>query len=340
MVVVIPAYKPDEKMISLIGQLLRETDYRIVVVNDGSGEAFDPVFAQVPPEVTLLKHEVNRGKGAGMKTAMRHILEHMPDEEGVVFADADGQHLIKDIIAVTDEMRAHPDALVLGSRAFTGNVPLRSRLGNKITLGVFTLASGVRIHDTQTGLRAFSLDTARKLVDLEGDRYEYEMNMLMAAAKMHIPFREVMIETVYLEENKSSHFNVLRDSMRIYGVIFKFVASSLAAFCVDFALLWLLTRLTAPLGAWSLNVSIVLARVCSAFVNYTINRKLVFEHEGGAVRSLGQYAALAVTILLANMALMNLLITVCGWSLLPAKILVECVLYIASFLVQRLFIFK
>ena len=101
MVVVIPAYKPDEKMLTLIDQLLRETDYRIVVVNDGSGADFDRIFAQIPPQVTLLTHEVNRGKGAGMKTAIRHILEHMPDEDGVVFADADGQHLVKDIIAVT-----------------------------------------------------------------------------------------------------------------------------------------------------------------------------------------------------------------------------------------------
>ncbi len=340
MVVVIPAYKPDEKMLRLLDQLIRETSDRIVVVNDGSGADFEPIFARIPPQVTLLRHEVNRGKGAGMKTALRHILANMPDEEGVVFADADGQHLVKDIIAVTDEMRAHPDSLVLGSRAFTGNVPLRSRLGNKITLGVFTLASGVRIHDTQTGLRAFSLDVARKLVELEGDRYEYEMNMLMAAAKMHIPFREVMIETVYIEENQSSHFNVWRDSLRIYGVILKFAASSLVAFCVDFALLWLLTRITAPLGAWSLNVSIVIARVCSAFVNYSINRKLVFEADGKAARSLGQYAALAAAILLANMGLMNLFIHVCGWALFPAKLLVECVLYVVSFCVQRLFIFK
>ena len=340
MVVVIPAYKPDEKMLTLIDQLLRETDYRIVVVNDGSGADFDRIFAQIPPQVTLLTHEVNRGKGAGMKTAIRHILEHMPDEDGVVFADADGQHLVKDIIAVTEEMRAHPNALVLGSRAFTGNVPLRSRLGNKITLGVFTLSSGVRIHDTQTGLRAFSLDTARKLVELEGDRYEYEMNMLMAAARMHIPFREVMIETVYIEENKSSHFNVWRDSLRIYGVILKFAASSLIAFAVDFALLWLLTRLTAPLGAWSLTLSIVIARVFSAFVNYSINKKLVFEHEGHAARSLGQYAALATFILLANAGLMNLLVNVCHWALFPAKLLVECALYVVSFCVQRLFIFK
>ena len=340
MVVVIPAYKPDGKMIALIRGLIDQTEYKVVVVNDGSGEDFDPIFAQVPPEATLLRHEVNRGKGAGMKTAMRYILEHMPDEAGVVFADADGQHLIRDIIAVSDEMLAHPDSLVLGSRAFTGKVPLRSRMGNRLTQGVFALATGSRVHDTQTGLRAFSLETARKLSELDGDRYEYEMNMLMYASKIRIPFREVAIETVYLEENRSSHFNVLFDSLRIYGIIFKFIGSSLVGFAVDFLLLWLLTGLTASMGAWSLSASIVLARVGSAFVNYTVNRRLVFEHDGKASYSLMQYAMLAVGILLANMALMNLLIHICGWPLLPAKLVVESSLYIASFCVQRLLIFK
>lgn len=127
MIVVIPAYEPDEKLLRVVAELKRDTDYAIVVVNDGSSEAAEPVFAALPEGVTLLRHAQNRGKGRALKTAYEYIAAHFPQSEGIVTVDADGQHLPADVVRVSEDWEAHPEALVLGSRRFTGTVPWRSR---------------------------------------------------------------------------------------------------------------------------------------------------------------------------------------------------------------------
>ena len=241
MIVLIPAYQPDEQLVLLAKRFSEQTDFSLVVVNDGSSPDKDAVFAALPPEVTVLRHEKNRGKGCAMKTGMAYIWEHFSHDEGVVVVDADGQHLLPDVQRVCEALHENPDALVLGARRFTGNVPLRSKLGNTVTRYVFALASGVKIYDTQTGLRAFSVSRIPAFLALKGERYEYEMHMLLGAAQQHIPMIEVFIETVYLDaENSSSHFHPLRDSFRIYASILKFTCSSFAAFGIDYVMVLLL----------------------------------------------------------------------------------------------------
>lgn len=333
--ILIPAYKPDDKLVALTDQLLTHDDLKLVVVDDGSGEAFRPVFEALDKRVTLISYPDNKGKGGALKTGIRYIMDHMPECERLVTADADGQHRYADIRRVLDKSEEMPGALVLGSRAFDGEVPLRSRFGNAMTRQVFAIASGVKVRDTQTGLRGFDRDGMRLFVDVPGDRYEYEINMLLTAARAEMPIYEVTIETVYLNDNESSHFNPLKDSLRIYACILKFACSSLICFGIDYVLFQLL-RTFIPL-TW---VSNLLARIVSASVNFSLNKKLVFKGNEKTLPAVLKYAALAVFIYLIDTAILALLYEKLGWSRYVVKIISGVLGYLISFPVQGRIVYR
>lgn len=333
--ILIPAYKPDDKLVALTDQLLTHDDLKLVVVDDGSGEAFRPVFEALDKRVTLISYPDNKGKGGALKTGIRYIMDHMPECERLVTADADGQHRYADIRRVLDKSEEMPGALVLGSRAFDGDVPLRSRFGNAMTRQVFAIASGVKVRDTQTGLRGFDRDGMRLFVDVPGDRYEYEINMLLTAACAEMPIYEVTIETVYLNDNESSHFNPLKDSLRIYACILKFACSSLICFGIDYVLFQLL-RTFIPL-TW---VSNLLARIVSASVNFSLNKKLVFKGNEKTLPAVLKYAALAVFIYLIDTAILALLYEKLGWSRYVVKIISGVLGYLISFPVQGRIVYR
>lgn len=333
--ILIPAYKPDDKLVALTDQLLTHDDLKLVVVDDGSGEAFRPVFEALDKRVTLISYPDNKGKGGALKTGIRYIMDHMPECERLVTADADGQHRYADIRRVLDKSEEMPGALVLGSRAFDGDVPLRSRFGNAMTRQVFAIASGVKVRDTQTGLRGFDRDGMRLFVDVPGDRYEYEINMLLTAARAEMPIYEVTIETVYLNDNESSHFNPLKDSLRIYACILKFACSSLICFGIDYVLFQLL-RTFIPL-TW---VSNLLARIVSASVNFTLNKKLVFKGNEKTLPAVLKYAALAVFIYLIDTAILALLYEKLSWSRYVVKIISGVLGYLISFSVQGRIVYR
>ena len=342
MIVVIPAYQPDEKLLKTVAELRQKTAYTLIVVDDGSSPDRQPIFDKLEHDVTVLHHEVNRGKGAAMKTAFAYIQEHFPGDEGIVTVDADGQHLVPDIVRVSEDWAAHPDALVLGSRRFTGNVPFKSRAGNAITRQVFRASTGVKVFDTQTGLRAFAVSRVPMMLEMHGDRYEYEINVLLYATRHRVPIREVPIETVYIEENASSHFHPVRDAWRIYKMILMFAASSLVAALVDYVLVLLLeplfsyvTAVTAPAVSAPLLAATAVARVVSSLCNYFINGKLVFEE--CSKRSILRYYLLVVAIYAVNYTLLVALDMILPLWL--AKLIVEIVLYPISFYMQRRFVF-
>lgn len=333
--ILIPAYKPDDKLVALTNQLLTHDDLKLVVVDDGSGEAFRPVFEALDKRVTLISYPDNKGKGGALKTGIRYIMDHMPECERLVTADADGQHRYADIRRVLDKSEEMPGALVLGSRAFDGDVPLRSRFGNAMTRQVFAIASGVKVRDTQTGLRGFDRDGMRLFADVPGDRYEYEINMLLTAARAEMPIYEVTIETVYLNDNESSHFNPLKDSLRIYACILKFACSSLICFGIDYVMFQLL-RTFIPV-TW---VSNLLARIVSASVNFMLNKKLVFKGNEKTLPAVLKYAALAVFIYLIDTAILALLYEKLGWSRYVVKIISGVLGYLISFPVQGRIVYR
>lgn len=339
MIVVIPAYQPDEKLAALVSELRQRTDYAIVIVNDGSSEDRLPLFARLEADAVVLRHDVNRGKGRALKTAFAYIREHYPESEGVVTVDADGQHLVPDIVRVCEDWAAHPQALVLGSRRFTGDVPFKSRAGNAITRKVFHISTGVKVFDTQTGLRAFSVSRIPTMLEMKGDRYEYEINVLLYATRHRVPIREVWIETVYIEDNASSHFHAVRDAWRIYKMILLFVASSLTVAALDYVLVLVLEPLLSHFVRPPLLLATATARVISSLCNYFLNGKLVFGE--CSRRSIVRYYLLVAGIYLVNYLLLApLTVSPIGLPLRIAKLLVEAVLYPLSFYLQRRFVFS
>ncbi len=330
--VLIPAYQPDEKLVRVV-KSLREKDIDVTVVDDGSGAGYAPVFEQASAAgAYVLIHTENKGKGAALRTGIAHI-EKQEHIKGIVTADADGQHTPGDIGLVIETMQQNPGVLVIGARAFSGDVPARSRFGNTLTRSIFRLATGLRITDTQTGLRGLPSNIFAELLAMEGDRYEYEMSMLLNIDNWGIKYIEVPIETVYLEGNKSSHFHPLRDSWLIYGKILKFIASSAASFLVDYSMFALL-NLAFSLDYWS---SYFLARAVSSFVNFMINRHVVFASGGRG--SVLKYYLLAVAIMAMGIGGGDLL-TLAGVPDLLAKIIVDVPLFFVSYTVQRKYIFK
>ena len=328
-------------MLKLLEEFRDNGDFLPIVVDDGSGAEFRTIFDRVPDFAVLLRHEVNRGKGAALKTAMQHVLDALPECDLALTADADGQHKYADILRVNQVARDNPGALVLGSRKFEGEVPFKSRWGNAITRQVFAIASGAKVYDTQTGLRAFGREAMEQFLKIPGDRYEYEINMLLAAAQSGRPIVEERIATVYIDDNSSSHFHPVRDSFKIYMCILKFGCSSLIAFAIDFVMLLLLSRLTAGLGAeLSLVVSAVGARLVSASANFCINRRVVFKGNETLGKAIAKYAALAVGILAVNYLLLRLLNIVLRWPLALSKIIVEVLLFVVSFVVQGKFVYR
>ena len=197
-IALIPAYQPGDPMLGILQELYVEQDH-VIVVDDGSGEGYRPVFKAAEYYGTVLTHPENRGKGEALKTGMRYIREQFKPPYTVVTVDADGQHRIGDICRCMEASEAHPDMLILGSRRLGSGTPLRSKLGNAITRWVYRLSTGSGVHDTQTGLRGFTDKTLDRLLEIPGSRYEYEMNVLMEFSKNKIPIHEVPIETVSSE---------------------------------------------------------------------------------------------------------------------------------------------
>lgn len=332
-IALVPAFDPDAALIG-VARGLKESGFDVLVVNDGSGLECADIFEKAGEYGEVISHSENRGKGAAIKTGLRHISEHFSAPYTVVTVDADGQHRVEDAAAVCNEAEKHPDALVLGGRRFSGKVPLRSRFGNTVTRFVFRLSSGVRVYDTQTGLRAFSDSNVPFLLSVSGDRYEYEMNALMSAARSRILIRELKIATIYTNDNQTSHFKPIRDSYRIYKEILRFSLSSFIGFLVDYAMYCLLFGTTKQL-----ILSNVIARVVSASVNYTLNRKVVFKSKNSLAKSAIQYFLLAAGILACNTGLLKLL-TFWNVNVYAAKIITEIVMFSISWLVQHKIIFK
>lgn len=338
---IIPAYKPGHEMLELLERFRGNDAFVPVVVDDGSGAEFAVIFDAVPDFAVLLRHEVNRGKGAALKTAIAHVLEKMPECELALTADADGQHRFEDILMVNESAKNHPGALVLGGRRFDGDVPFRSRFGNGVTRQVFAIASGRKVYDTQTGLRVFDRAAMERFLKVPGERYEYEINMLLDAAQSGMPIVEETIATVYLNDNASSHFNPFKDSIKIYMCILKFCCSSLLAFVIDFVMVMLLSALTASMEASaSLAVSVVGARLVSSAVNFSVNRSVVFKGNEKLGRAIAKYAMLAVCILAANYGLMHVLTIGLNWPMAPSKILVEVWMFAVSFAVQGKVVYR
>jgi glycosyltransferase involved in cell wall biosynthesis len=339
-IALIPAYEPSETLLELLREL-NDAHFGIVLVDDGSGEKYRRIFSEAGRFGKVLVHDTNLGKGKALKTGLAFISRHCSESSVVVTLDADGQHRVPDVLKVADAALNSPGALVLGCRRFCGNVPARSRFGNSVTRFVYRLATGSGVHDTQTGLRAFTSEMIPFMLNVSGERYEYEMNVLLKCSTKKVPIKEVEIATIYIDGNSGSHFNAIKDSLRIYRDIFRFAASSLTGFAVDYGVYSLLLVSTKSLGsAVSLPLSNISARIVSSGVNYSLNRRFVFKSEDSVVKTAAQYFALAGCILAGNTLLLSVFVNYAGINEYAAKILTELTFFFVSWAVQKFVIFR
>jgi glycosyltransferase involved in cell wall biosynthesis len=337
LVALIPAYRPDAQLVGLVETLARDQDFAgIIVVDDGSGPACREIFAAVAriARVVVLRHAVNLGKGAALKTGINHALVAWPDLLGVVTVDADGQHRPADVHRVGERLRQHPNTLVLGTRHFDRAVPWRSRIGNELTKGVFRLLVGHRLGDTQTGLRGIPAALLPALLSIRAARYEFEMDMLIVAAQSSVVFLEEPIATIYLDGNRGSHFNPLLDSLKIYFCLLRYGLSSLATYAVDVSIFFVAyTELRSLLSAH------VLARLGAMAINFALVRRFVFLSEADVRWQAGKYLVVVLLSGAVSYAAQLSLVDLSGTNPLVAKAAVESVLFFANFLILRDLVF-
>ena len=362
--IIIPSLNPDEKLCKTINSLIDAGFDDIVCVNDGSKEECLQFFPKENEKITLLKHDVNKGKGAALKTAFSYIMENRPNSIGAVTVDGDGQHTAKDVLFCAGEMADKIDSVILGCRDFSNpDVPTRSKFGNKTTSLVFKLLCGMKISDTQTGLRAIPAKYFPLMLKISGDRFEYETNMLLELNIRKIPILQPKIETVYIEENKTSHFRPVKDSFKIYSLIlkfslgqfFKFLFGSALSFIIDGLIVYLLLSLAEKYFSIDFNVKTlsamlatfcarVIARAFSSAVNYTFNRKLVFPSDMPLKTSLFRYYCLAIPILIISSVLTalfeNLSVFNTAFLIMLLGYAIDIVLFIINYFLQKRWVFK
>ena len=350
--IVIPSYEPDERFPAILQEIKQAGLGPVVVVDDGSGDGYNSFFATaeelvLPMGGIVLHHDGNKGKGRALKTAFSYILENMPEATGCVTADSDGQHSVECIKKCMDALSERPGDLILGVRDFSGeDVPLKSRYGNNLTAKVCNYLCGVKVTDTQTGLRGIPRDFMKDLLDVEGERFEFETRMLIAT-KDKYPIYEVPIKTIYdSKENHQTHFNPVKDSIRIYkifGAIFaKFLFSSLSSCVIDLVLFWVFCKMFVGVfdSAIYVTAATVAARVLSATYNYLINYLFVFRSGKSHTSSFPKYVVLAVAQMSLSAGLVTLLVfLIPGVSELLFKIPVDVILFLLSFYIQRRFVY-
>ncbi len=330
-IALIPAYQPSDGLINLLEEI-SSSGFDVVVVNDGSSPEYEDVFIRAADYAMILPHSENKGKGAAIKTGLRYIENRYGSDCTIVTMDADGQHTPIDALKVVKTAEDNPEALVIGSRALDKNVPLRSKFGNTVTRFIFYLATGVSVHDTQTGLRAFSGEMIQTLVEIPGERYEYEMNVLLLLSDMGTDIIEREIKTIYIDGNSSSHFDSVRDSIRIYREILRFKEASAIGILLDITIFSVIFLLSMGIeGSMRMICSNIIAGILSRSMRRDLSRSLPFQ--SGASKSIERFVAEGAFSLILGTLLIWLMSGMGRINMYLSKILAQIIV----FLIIRIF---
>jgi glycosyltransferase involved in cell wall biosynthesis len=338
---VIPAYNPDATLLCVTKGLLNCGFRNIFVVDDGSDTRYDDIFAKVAAfgDVVLIRHQSNRGTGAALKTGFQHVIETLPASgiRRIVTVDGDGQHSTEDVLKVACQCGESPEDFVLGVRDFSGAVPFRSKLGNWFTKLILRITKGVRLRDTQTGLRGVPIDLANDALKIPSNRYEFELECILLAKQLDIGLTQVSIKTIYIEKNKSSHFRPIIDSTRVYLVFFRFGLVSAMSFGIDIGAFVAFNHITSDV-----IVSTYLARVLSSSFNFAVNKYAVFSSTDHKLIAKESVAYICLAIVIATLSAYGVRWSSGNWdyNIVAIKIVVDLILFALSFLIQRLVIFK
>ena len=353
--ILIPALNPPKQLVNYVKSLLDNGLKDILLVDDGSKEEFKEIFEMIEKfqnaNIKVFRHAKNLGKGRALKNAFNYFLTlpNLSEYSGVVSADSDGQHRVEDVIKLAKEVEENPDKLILGCRDFDlEQVPPKSKFGNKITNGAFKLFYNKDISDTQTGLRGFPTAIIKDFLDIAGERFEYETKMLIYCFQKEIEIKEVVIETVYFNDNSETHFNPIIDSFKIYKVtlspFFKYIVSAVLSFVVDILsfkwLLFLLLLIGDYVGTFPIFTSTIIARAISSSFNFYLNKKFVFKYEHSTRKSLLKYYTLCIIQMLLSATLVSIIWHYTKSYETTIKIIVDSVLFLLSYFVQQRWVFK
>lgn len=348
-VVLIPALNPPKELLEYIRGLIAEGFEQIIVVDDGSSQPFEYIFDTIRDwkECTVLKHALNLGKGRALKTGFNCFLNEFHQHQGVITVDSDGQHSIKNVIDLDNALKSgNGYALYLGCRNFNERqVPFKSKFGNKLTSGAFRILYGMKISDTQTGLRGFTISCVRDFLSLSGERFEYETNMLIEVKRKGIDLKEIPIDTIYIDQNSGTHFNPIRDSIRIYQLIlkefFRFSIISIGSFVIDIGLFRTLLNLFV---SYTLRTQIfaatIGARIISSLFNCLMNKSFVFESKAPVKKFFLRYYMLCAVQMFCSALLVYAVTGMVPISKTIIKICIDSILFFISFRIQKNFIYN
>lgn len=345
-VILIPALDPPEIFLSYIDELIQSGFKDILVVDDGSRqkELFEKIDSL--PQVTVLTHPENYGKGRALRTGLAYYKEHYSYDEycGVITADSDGQHLVEDVLKISKSLAKRENKMVLGVRDFDqDNVPSKSRIGNKLTSLGFRVLIGLSVSDTQTGLRGIPNSLIDLSLSIPGDRFQYETAVLIETGKK-AGFEEIKIHTVYYDENKGTHFNPVKDSIQIFslllGTFFRYIFVSLSSFVVDILLFALGTKFLFSALSVRIPLSTAFARIFSGTYNYAMNRKIVFKSSRSVVSSGFSYLLLCIIQCAVSAGLVTAICYLLPLDEVPVKTVVDICLFFVNYKIQKNYIFK
>ena len=348
-IVIIPAYNPDKKMLILI-KALRNIFEHIIVIDDGSSlqDSKDVLrTAEDAFNCIVLRHSINLGQGRAYKTGFNYVLSDdyickYGRPIGVIQCDCDGQHDIADIDRCAKLLRNNPEKFILGVRDFSDkSIPFRSRFGNKCTSLVFKIFCGLDVGDTQTGLKGVPFSFLPKLMETPGERFEYASSVLLETKKDGIDIIQFPIQTIYINENESSHFNPIIDSIRIYSLILKYLMSSLSSFVVDIVCYSLFITALKPISPqFYIIIATYLSKVFACSYGYILNKKVVFQNKGEPLITGLKFFLLCVVQSTCSGFLTRGVVFISGWNEVLCKIIVDTLLFFVSFQIQNRWVFK
>lgn len=343
--IIIPSLDPDEKIIEVVKSLKEIGFDKILLVDDGSAHDKKNYFSLLVDEYgcKLITHDVNLGKGVALKHAYKYALDNYDDIDGVISVDGDNQHKSNDVLACAFKFLENKNKLVLGVRDFTNidNIPARSHIGNNFTKNIFGFLTGRKLSDTQTGLRVISIKYLPSMIAIDGNRFEYEMNVLLSLRKLSIDIVEVPIETIYINENETSHFRPILDSFKILGVVFRFLISSIICSLIDIILFSVIvySLFGGVVSAYDVVFANVFARVVSSLINFLLNYKSVFESRDSFKGALFKYYFLVIFIMILS-SLITAFLANRFMGVVPIKIFVDILLFFLSYYIQKNYVFS
>ena len=343
-IIAIPTKEASPAMLPLVKDLRRAGFRKIVIVNDGCDPSCDPVFetAREDYNCDILQHAVHLGKGRSLKTAFNYILETYPQCSGVITVDDMGRHCIEEVEQCAAEMSVHPDDLILGCRDFTNvKVPWGAKLNNKLTRALVRILTGIDVTDTSTGLRGMNKELMKQFLNCQGEGQDFELNMLLECKAAGIRIREFNTEVEYVGQDiEDPEYNPLIHSGRIYVVFVRYCITSVVATVLDFILFTTaIASLKWRFPSYYIVFSTIIARVLSGLLNFYLSKNTVFRNKDDAKPMIWRFFMIAALQMLLSAVFVTLLYKIMPITETFVKLIVDAILFIVFYQVQREWVF-